>query len=382
MSTITPLRLPVLSASVVQALAILARRGLSLPLHAWPFPGQPPVLNLSLASEASGPGGKESLLGHEPILRLDFEWAGARFHLDTTSWAIDHWAQVSLGGATLQSLDDAWQDAALEAATRWLTTTLTGMGRGHARYIGRQMTQAPRPSSSAHTLWLSLYAPADSGGAQDATAFPPAFHGLLHTDNLGLILMASLLPEHAGPRDSSPWSDVSGFEVPLRLTVGASDLGAADLMSLSRGDVVFMTHRYAQGPQHLLLQSDSHQHQCWQVGVQLDDLQLTLLEAPKLMAEAPESPSSSSQGESPSLDALPIRITFDVGDKVLTVAQLRDLTLGDTLRLDRPTTEYVTIRAQGVVIGRGHLVEIDNRLGVALDHLHALQAAEPKVDAA
>ena len=381
MSTITPLRLPVLSASVVQAQALLARRGLSLPLQTWPFPGPPPVLSLSLASEASGPDGKAPLLGHEPLLRLEIEWAGARFHLDTTCSAVDHWTQVSLGGATLQSLDDAWQDAALEAATRWLTTTLTGMGRGHARYMGQQKTQAHRPGSTPHSLWFSLYGPDDSGG-QDSTALPSAFHGVLHTDNLGLILLASLLPEHAGPRDSSPWGDVSRFEVALRLKVGATDLTAADVMTLSRGDVVFMTHRYAQGSQHLLLQSDPNQSQRWQVGVQLDDLQLTLLEAPRLMTEAPESPTSSSPGESLSVDALPIRITFDVGDKVLTVAQLRDLTMGDTLRLDRPTTEYVTIRAQGVVIGRGHLVEIDNRLGVALDQLNAPQPGTPTVDAA
>lgn len=100
------------------------------------------------------------------------------------------------------------------------------------------------------------------------------------------------------------------------------------------------------------------------------------------MSEAPDSSPSSPPSESLSLDDLPIRITFDVGDKVLTVAQLRELTVGDTLRLDRPATEYVTIRAQGAVIGRGHLVEIDNRLGVALDQLHAPQAATPKVDAA
>ena len=381
MSAIAPLRLPVLSASVVQAQAILARRGLSLPLHAWPFPGPHPVLSLSLANEASGPDVQQPLLGHEPLLRLDFEWAGARFHLDTTSSAVDHWAQVSLGGQTLQSLDEAWRDAALEAATRWLTTTLTGMGRGHARYIGHQQTQVQRPGNTVHALWLSLYAH-DASDAQDAAAFPPAFHGLLYTDNLGMILLASLLPEHAGPRNSSPWSDVSSFEVPLRLTVGATDLTSADVTSLSRGDVVFMTHRYAQGAQHLLLQSDPHHNQSWQVGVQLDDLQLTLLEAPRLMTEAPDSPASSSPGESLSLDALPIRITFDVGDKVLTVAQLRDLTMGDTLRLDRPTTEYVTIRAQGVVIGRGHLVEIDNRLGVALDHLNAPQPSTPRVDPA
>ncbi len=381
MSIFTPLRLPALSASVAQAQALLARRGLSLPLQAWPFPGSAPVLSLSLAGEPSGCDGHQPLLGHEPLLRLEFEWAGARFHVDTTASAVDHWAQVSLGGQTLQSLDAAWQDAALDAATRWLTSTLTSMGRGHARYVGRQETQAQRPGSTGHALWFSLYAQETSGDAE-STASPPAFHGLLHTDNLGLILLASLLPERASPRAIEPWSDLSDLEVPLRLTVGATDLSAADVMSLSRGDVVFMAHRYAQGAQHLLLQSDPYQSQSWQVGVHLDDLQLTLLEAPRLMSEAPDSSPSSPPSESLSLDDLPIRITFDVGDKVLTVAQLRELTVGDTLRLDRPATEYVTIRAQGAVIGRGHLVEIDNRLGVALDQLHAPQAATPKVDAA
>lgn len=380
MSTPTTWRLPVLSASVVQAQAIVARRGLAVPVQTWPFPGPRPVLSLSLASEPSGADDTQRLLGDEPLLSLDFEWAGARFQLDTTASAVGHWAQVSLGGQTLQSLDAAWRDAALDAATRWLTTTLSSMGRGHARYLGHRETQAQRSGNTGYTLWASLYAQQASGDP-DASAPPPAFHGLLRTDNLGLILLASLLPEHASPRERLPGGDGSGLEVPLRLAVGATDLTAADLMSLSRGDVVFMTHRYAQGSQHLLLQSDPYQSQSWQVGAQLDDLQLTLLEAPRLMSEVPDSSSSSPSSEPLSLDALPIRITFDVGDKVLTLAQLQELTVGDTLRLDVPATEYVTIRAQGAVIGRGHLVEIDHRLGVALDQIHAPQPSAPKVDA-
>ena len=42
---------------------------------------------------------------------------------------------------------------------------------------------------------------------------------------------------------------------------------------------------------------------------------------------------------------------------------------GETIRLDRPTTGYVLVRANGSLIGSGHLVEIDGRLGVCLDRL-------------
>jgi type III secretion protein Q len=361
-----PLKLPVLSASVAQARAAVARRGVALPLQSWQLPGPVPTLSLSLAGEPSGVDGQH-LLGHEPLTRLDFEWAGAHFHVDFTTAAIDHWAQISLGGSTLQTLDPPWKSAAISAAVRWLTDTFTQLGRGQARCIGQSEAGAQRPAGRLHSIWWSLYAPDGSS----------AFHGLMHMDNLGLILLASLLPEHELQATQRPLDNLEHLQVPLRLSVGSTSLQPTQLQGLKRGDVVFLTQRTSHGEQHLLLQSDAHWGECWQVGAQLNHLQLILLETPRLMSDNPESPDTSGDSEPISLDSLPIRVTFDVGDKVLTLAQLKTLSSGDTLNLDRPPQEYVTIRAQGAVIGRGHLVEIDNRLGVAIDLLRAPEAATP-----
>ena len=53
----------------------------------------------------------------------------------------------------------------------------------------------------------------------------------------------------------------------------------------------------------------------------------------------------------------------------LSLAQLKALQPGQTLALQRPAQEYVTIRANGMPIGTGQLVDIDGRLGVAVGSL-------------
>jgi type III secretion protein Q len=70
-----------------------------------------------------------------------------------------------------------------------------------------------------------------------------------------------------------------------------------------------------------------------------------------------------------SLDQLPIRLSFDVGTKTLTLAEIQSLTPGSTFTVDRPAQDYLTIRANGAVIGTGQLVEIDGRLGVSVTSL-------------
>ncbi|NDF63326.1 MAG: hypothetical protein EB136_10540 [Synechococcaceae bacterium WBB_3_034] len=72
-------------------------------------------------------------------------------------------------------------------------------------------------------------------------------------------------------------------------------------------------------------------------------------------------------GETPvSIDQIPIRLSFDLGTKTITLAELQSLQPGSVLSVDRPATEYLTIRANGAAIGSGQLVEIDGRLGVSV----------------
>ncbi|GAB1387144.1 hypothetical protein MASR1M59_22920 [Melaminivora sp.] len=72
-----------------------------------------------------------------------------------------------------------------------------------------------------------------------------------------------------------------------------------------------------------------------------------------------------------SLADLPVRLSFDLGELTLTLAQLQALQPGQALALGRPLAGAVQVRANGVLIGAGELVQIDGQLGVSLSHLWA-----------
>jgi type III secretion protein Q len=81
-----------------------------------------------------------------------------------------------------------------------------------------------------------------------------------------------------------------------------------------------------------------------------------------IMAESNAAPASAAE-------QIPVRVTFDLGERTLTVAELRELKPGFTFDLGRDLRRAVAIRAQGQVIGEGELVEIDGALGVAVTSL-------------
>jgi type III secretion protein Q len=149
------------------------------------------------------------------------------------------------------------------------------------------------------------------------------------------------------------------------------------MRALTQGDVVFISKRFIDEQQHLKLRSPAFGGRCWSVSARYEAHQLLLTESPTIMSDTADNPETAAGTADTantahpdtinSLQQLPIRLSFDVGQKTLSWHQMTQLQSGDTVSLDSPTSQYVTIRANGAVIGRGHLVEIDNRLGVAVD---------------
>ncbi|MFC4275306.1 type III secretion system cytoplasmic ring protein SctQ [Achromobacter aloeverae] len=67
------------------------------------------------------------------------------------------------------------------------------------------------------------------------------------------------------------------------------------------------------------------------------------------------------------LDAIPVRLGFDLGARGMPLGEVRRLRPGQTLVLDREVAAApVAIRANGRCIGHGELVDIDGRLGVRI----------------
>jgi len=79
-------------------------------------------------------------------------------------------------------------------------------------------------------------------------------------------------------------------------------------------------------------------------------------------------------GDGVDLDALEVSLQFCVGRIELTLAQLRRIAAGSLVDLDAPAQACVEILANGQRIGRGELVEIDDRLAVEITEFSSERA--------
>ena len=347
----TNLVLPRLSASESQALnAIAAGLGeLSIP-----GPGESGTTLLAIMAMSPDASPPEIF---DPIA-VHLEWSGAQFVIELPRRALDYWAAESLG-SDLAELPSAWRDAALAQASQWLCDGLSDLGRGRAAVIGI-LPEGAQAMAAPHRLVVRLMWP-ESGAV---------VLGVLRADTLGLLVCASLIP--AGPRTSADDGLTRNLPVPLRLSVGETLLPLSRLESIRAGDVILVTQPLlGEDGAITLVCGDADAQASWTIAARIHANQITVT-APPASRIATDMPESDTRGDEPvSLDQLPIRLSFDVGTKTLTLAELQALQPGATFALDRPAQEYLTIRANGAVIGSGQLVEIDGRLGVSVSRITA-----------
>jgi type III secretion protein Q len=88
--------------------------------------------------------------------------------------------------------------------------------------------------------------------------------------------------------------------------------------------------------------------------------------ASDMMAETEEgvAPTDSGGASPGSLDGLEIKLTFDVGERLMTLGELKATAPGQVFDLGRDVRRAVSIRANGQAIGTGELVQVDDRIAV------------------
>lgn len=69
------------------------------------------------------------------------------------------------------------------------------------------------------------------------------------------------------------------------------------------------------------------------------------------------------------LGDLPVRLTFDLGERHLTLRELAEMGAGHVFDLGLPPRGSVNLRVNGLRVGEGEIVEIDGRLGVAVTRI-------------
>jgi type III secretion system YscQ/HrcQ family protein len=80
----------------------------------------------------------------------------------------------------------------------------------------------------------------------------------------------------------------------------------------------------------------------------------------------PPPPAEPRRSAAARLETVPVRVTFDLGQRSLTLAELREIGPGHVFELGRELRRCVQVRANGRLIGEGELVDVDGRLGVSI----------------
>lgn len=348
MSSIRPLALTRLNASHAQALRTLGASVEGLSVAGL---GDDLTVQVRLTPIAAKDLSQVDSAGYQ---RLAMEWAGGRLMLDVTPDGAAIWARAVLGAEAYATLPYDWMEAALAHAVERVSAALEHSGRGPLE-LAQISTIASGQSllSGFHPFWFEV-----SLGEE-------RLQGLLQLDSMSLLILSSIVP--ATKSASGPHAD-STLPLPMLIGIGHTDLDLDQLRRLKPKGVVMIAQPYGSEPQGLLLRTRPGPGRAWALSAKLDDGQLIILEPAHAMAND-QTPVSDGDQEATSLSELPVRLSFDLGERVITLAELQTLDSGSALPLDRPLQDFVTIRANGAVIGEGQLVDMDGRLGVMVSRL-------------
>lgn len=355
---------PQLSCNEAQAHTTIAQRVIDLPLRCggtdWRAQLQPVI-------QPPWPTTTDDIL-------ICIEWAGAQLQLQLPAATCEQLISALLSGDAPPHLPDAMQTAVLETALGEVLDALEQLGRGAPQVAA--IARAQPEAALSHALAWQLHALESN----------QALAGMLHCDSLGLLLMAGLasrLAPHEGPlaRDDT-------LHLQLLLDIGYATVCVEELQHLASGDVLPMERHFLGAERVLWLQApgagglhvqlpaaslDAHaggSDDATAVGGCVSPPFLTVVQTWTHAMPALENPPH----EAASFDAIPVRLSFDLGDITLTLAELRALQPGQAIRLGHPVAGAVRIRANGALIGEGELIEIDGHLGVCVRQLFAAAA--------
>lgn len=139
------------------------------------------------------------------------------------------------------------------------------------------------------------------------------------------------------------------------LQAGTIELSSQDLVQLEPSDILIMDASGGRGEVYLRLGSDEY------FTATINSNQLTLDTGVQKMTDEHANDEAIA-----SIDEIPVRLTFDLGDLVMPFKEVQSLTQGTTIDLNVPITHAVTIRSLNRVIGTGELVDIDDQMGVRI----------------
>ncbi len=344
--------LPRLDPAQAQARSLLAQRLRSLAI---PWSGQHWVLSLTPSAEP-GP-----LCAGETEWYLQAMWAGVPIDLILPAGLVHAWLRAQCPDLDVSEVPEPLAAVLMEEACEAMATSLDTLDLGPVR-IDR-LARGPREGG-----------PMEHAFDVRAACAEIVLVGRLAVGSLGLSLLARL----AANQPLVP-NDLPSDQLPLawRAQAGCTWLAAHEVGRLSIGDTVLLEDTALQDDGQLWLACGAYRLRVALQGYSLV-VKGALNEGGSTMQA--DDDQVAVPAEPDSVDHLPLRVVFDLGELTLTLGAVRELQAGQSIDLGQPLSSAVRIRVNGVLIGTGELVDIDGRMGVTVTALaRRRQADAPRI---
>lgn len=203
----------------------------------------------------------------------------------------------------------------------------------------------------------------------------PSLRGYVQFDDPGRL--DALVPEGQPaepPAAMKAW--LAGLRVPVSFCLGTTQIRLRDVAGITRGDIIGLEEWGSSGTALLVTADVGGPHGCRLHGL-ADGSRITLHNAPEPTKDAAmnrDTPAAASLPEDLNaaaalpierLDALEVKLRFEVGDMAVSLGELKALRPGHVFDLGQPLNRgTVRILAHGNVLGKGFLVAVGDRLGV------------------
>lgn len=309
------------------------------------------------------------------LVSVEIDWGGARVVMLADRAWLEQVARDAVGDDVVSATPALVMQALLELAFGEASTKLEKATRKRVRIVGFT-SEAPVLDGLEGFGWRMQSDAGDASDGSDACDSCDSC-GELWVDSLGLGFLAS-----AQRKLVLQPSDVAGFDemrVPVRFAVGWVDLTRRALADVALRDVIALDESWLHDADRLTVRvGRSSAFGCVLKGTTLEVINgWTRIMEESLESSSPDDDEiedlndlqEQDDDESPegvALDDIPVRLTFDLGERAVPLAELRAIAPGYTFDLGRDLRRAVTIRANGLSIGEGELVDIDGRIGVSI----------------
>lgn len=277
------------------------------------------------------------------LLQIEADWGGAHIFLRVD----ESWISQIVGNLMKVSypaqLPEPVRQVVLEAAFASAAGALEESTRKRFSVVSATVTGLPSLELTGFQLMLD-----DGNRATTAE---------LWIDELGLGFLANAMRTvEISPRSLS---DLAQLPLPVHFCVGWTSLALDTLKSLKKNDVILLDECWLSDEDNIALRVGNGSG----IRGKLHGTFITLTQGLEAIMSEEEQQDIEDEAL---LDDIGIRVSFDLGERSLTLAELRLLGPGYVFELGRDLRRAVTIRANGKAIGEGELVDVEGQTGVSV----------------